>query len=153
MPTDLRFPAPDGTGFQTRAALLCVQDGQLLLNLDRRYPGFYTLPGGAIQTGESSEAAARREWYEETGLRAEVTRCATVENFFRWEGRECHEFGFFFRVALTGELPPSVLDNPHVTFCWLPIAELGRHTIYPLCLPQLLQVPAGEIGHFVTDER
>ena len=153
MPTDLRFPAPDGTGFQTRAALLCVQDGKLLLNLDRRYPDFYILPGGAIQTGESSEAAARREWYEETGLWADVARCAVVERFFHWEGHDYHEFGFFFRVALTGELPPTVLDNPHVAFRWLPLAELDQHTIYPRCLPQLLQVSAGEIGHFVTDER
>lgn len=153
MPTDLRFPAPDGTVFQTRAALICVRDGQLLANWDERYPNFYTLPGGAIQTGEPSEAAARREWREETGLSAEVVRCGMVENLFSWEGRECHEFAFFFRVELTGELPELMLDNPHVAFRWLPVAELDRYTLYPLCLPQLLQLPAGEIGHFVTDQR
>lgn len=27
MPTDLRFPAPDGTVFQTRAALICTREG------------------------------------------------------------------------------------------------------------------------------
>ena len=153
MPTDLRFPAPDGVIFQTRAALICVQDNRLLTCWDERFPDFFALPGGAIQTGESSAAAAQREWHEETGLRTAVTRCGTVENFFRFEGRECHEFGFFFQVALNGELPATVLDNPHVFFRWLPLAELDQHTVYPLCLPQLLRLPAGEIGHFVTDER
>lgn len=152
--TDLRFPAPDGTIFQTRAALLCVQDGQLLTTWDERYPDFYTLPGGAIRTGESAEATALREWQEEVGeVGATVNLCATLENFFQWEGRECHEFGFFFWVKLGSPLPPTVLDNPHVSFRWLSIAELDQHTIYPVCLTQILQVPAGEIRHFVTDTR
>ncbi len=123
MLTDLRFPAPDGTIFQTRAALLCVCEGHLLITWDECYPDFYTLPGGAIQTGESAAAAARREWHEETGLTVSVKLCGVVENFFVWEGRECHEFGFFFRVEPGGELPAVMLDNPHVTFRWLPVGN------------------------------
>ena len=153
MPTDLRFPAPDGVMFQTRATLICVQEGRLLTCWDERFPDFFALPGGAVQTGESSAAAARREWHEETGLRADVTRCATLERFFHWEGRERHEFGFFFRVELTGKLPATVLDNPHVFFRWLDVDALDDHTLYPRCVSQLLRLPAGEIGHFVTDER
>ena len=138
------------------AILLLSEGGEMkLVRQRRRAVDADTLeaPAGLIDEGETPEAAARREWYEETGLWADVARCAVVERFFHWEGHDYHEFGFFFRVALTGELPPTVLDNPHVAFRWLPLAELDQHTIYPRCLPQLLQVSAGEIGHFVTDER
>ena len=99
---------------------------------------FVVLPAQVQVRREAPQAVpGRREWREETGLSAEVVRCGMVENLFSWEGRECHEFAFFFRVSLTGELPELMLDNPHVAFRWLPVAELDRYTIYPLCLSQL----------------
>lgn len=152
--TDLRFPAPDGTVIQIRAALLCLEEGKLLTCWDERYPEFHFLPGGAVQTGEQSLAAARREWREETGQEAaEVTFCAVVENFFQLGGLECHEIGFYYRMRLQEELPERVLDNPAISWQWLPVDELNQVAIYPTCLLQLLQVPAGKVRHFVTDRR
>lgn len=47
-----------------------VRDGTVLLvrRANPPYAGFWTLPGGRLDTGESSEAAARREIAEELGL-------------------------------------------------------------------------------------
>ncbi len=154
--TDLRLPLPGGGLLALRVALLCLDGGRLLTCWDHRYPDFLALPGGAVQAGESSEAAAHREWHEETGLSAgEVQLAGFVENFFDWEGAPAHELGFYYRVSPSTlpVAPCPVRDNPDVELRWLPLAELGEHTVYPLCLPELLRVPPGKVRHFVVDER
>ena len=49
-----------------------VREDRVLLVKRRFAPsrGLYAFPGGRVEPGESLEAAARRELYEETGLRA-----------------------------------------------------------------------------------
>lgn len=152
--TDFRFPAPDGTTVNLRVGVLCVQGGHLLVCRDN--PDFLYVPGGALLTGEPSPQAARREWREETGDgAAQFSLAGVVENFFRLGGREWHETGFYYRI--TGEtlppLPCAALDNPGCVLEWLPLSEMGRVPLYPLCLPELLRVPPGEVRHFVTDRR
>lgn len=42
---------------------------------DRSRPPWWEIPGGGIDPGESSADGARRELYEETGIRAEMGKC------------------------------------------------------------------------------
>jgi 8-oxo-dGTP pyrophosphatase MutT (NUDIX family) len=42
---------------------------------DRDKPPWWEIPGGGIDAGETSQAGAARELYEETGIRAEVGPC------------------------------------------------------------------------------
>lgn len=51
------------------AGVVLRRDKQVLLQR-RRDDGLWGLPGGALQPGETLEAAARRELREETGLKA-----------------------------------------------------------------------------------
>lgn len=74
-----------------------IVDGASVLLIERGkdpLKGWWSLPGGAVETGELLEAALRREVREETGL--EVAPLAVVELFERItpdsEGRAAYHF-------------------------------------------------------------
>lgn len=57
-----------------RVTAVVIRDGKVLLVRDKGLVSF-SLPGGAIENGESPATAAKRELYEELGLRSiKVTR-------------------------------------------------------------------------------
>ncbi len=60
-------------GYPRSGVSMAVFRGDEVLLIERRkppYQGFWSLPGGAIQWGETATDAARRELEEETGLLA-----------------------------------------------------------------------------------
>ena len=54
------------------ASIALVRDGRALIARRARAPlvGVYSLPGGAVEVGETLKQAAQRELFEETGLTA-----------------------------------------------------------------------------------
>ena len=91
----------------TGASVAVFKDGAVLLVQRGRdpYKGFWTLPGGSQELGETLEQAARRELLEETGLRAGKLELAEifepmlrdadgkVERHFVLAVHVCREFG------------------------------------------------------------
>jgi len=75
-PDDRRFPPRPIPG----VGALVIDDGRILLVERGREPmkGYWSLPGGAVETGERLEDALRREVLEETGLEVEVTHLIEV---------------------------------------------------------------------------
>jgi 2-dehydropantoate 2-reductase len=60
--------------FPRLAADLLAADGDKVLLIERKYPPFgWAIPGGMIDCGERAEAAAVREFFEETGIKAAET--------------------------------------------------------------------------------
>lgn len=157
----LSFPIGEQR-FNYRVAAIVIADGHVLVC--REDDDDYTmLPGGRVEMGEPSRLSLEREIGEELALPADIgPMIVTSESFYRREDQDFHELGFFFSVALPGQLPngqsPWLLrqDEGHdLQFYWVPLAgtELERFNLLPRWLPALLRDLPAEHRHVVHDER
>lgn len=137
----------DGAGmrFTFRAAGVAVQDGQVLLQCAPDEGGFWGLPGGRVEMGESAAATLLREMQEELGVTVEVGRLLwTVENFFEYEGHRHHELGLYLAMTIPPERGP--LHGPFVAMegeqqipcVWHPLEDVAQLPIYPTFLREAL---------------
>ncbi|MDT3688097.1 MAG: NUDIX hydrolase [Pseudorhodoplanes sp.] len=101
-------------------AVDCVvfdEDGRLLL-IRRRNPPFagqFALPGGFVDYGESTEAAARRELLEETGLAARSLRLVGVYSHPHRDPRG-HTIGIAYLAVTEGTTPRAGDDAAEAEF-------------------------------------
>lgn len=65
--------APAANSLVPSVIVLVVDDEDRILTIERTDNGWWSIPGGAIELGESVAEAAVRETEEETGIRCEVT--------------------------------------------------------------------------------
>lgn len=68
MSEDQQYPIPAVGGF------ILNSKNQIFLIRSFKWDGYYSVPGGKIQVGESMEDALKREMKEETGLDIEVIK-------------------------------------------------------------------------------
>ena len=136
---------------------LPVRDGHVLALLGSdhvRGIEFHRAIGGGIEFGETAEAAVRREFLEELGVRLEAGELLRVtEAIFVNEGLPGHEIAHIFAVSST-ELDAIALDAERTVLdegspvAWVPIDSLvgGPRPIYPEGSLDLLTA-WGEAGH------
>ena len=80
--------------------------------------GYYDIPGGKIEKGETPKMAAIREVREETGLRVEDLK-ERGELIVEYPDRK-----FLFTVFLTTQYDGELQEFPENTATWIPIEEL-----------------------------
>lgn len=80
-----------------RSAVIIVEQNQLaLIRRVRAGQTFHIFPGGTIEPGETAEAAAIREAYEELGVYVQLQRLAAVSTFHR-------NVQFYYYATITAE--------------------------------------------------
>ncbi len=133
--------------FNYRIAGLGFRDGHVLVHRAVHEP-FWTFPGGRAEIGETSEETLKREMMEELGVSVTVGRLLwIVENFFRYEGRDWHELGFYYLMDIPPEFPFAPHDiihrmedgGDHLEFKWVPAT---REALAALDIPP----------YFIADE-
>ena len=93
---------------------IVVRDGQLLLV--RNHRGFWSTPGGHLDFGESPEACAARETFEETGISVTAVQFVAITNDVLEDAGK-----HYVTIWMRGEardVPPTIGDTAE-------IAEIG----------------------------
>jgi 8-oxo-dGTP diphosphatase len=115
------------------AASLAVIRGDAVLLVQRgqgRLQGYWSLPGGHIEPGETVRAAALRETREETGVEARLESLVDVhEVLLHAEDRTLlahYVIAVFCGRWLAGE---PVAGGDAAAACFVPIADLGGYRL------------------------
>jgi len=127
----------------------CVLAVQRTDNPDIPYPGCWEFPGGGAEAGESPEDCARRELYEETGLRVR-------EDQFVWRALyrsalrpdSCN--AFFVAEATLEEVAPLRLSDEAQAGGLMPFAELcAKPAVVPAHVSNFQDFTRGRRGLYL----
>lgn len=152
----IRIKAAPKRTFQMRIAGLAFREGHVLVHR-AAHENFWTFPGGGGEMGEASADTLVREMREELGTEATVGRLLwSVENFFRFEGRDWHELGLYYLMDLPDSVPFHPEEIVHrirdgkndLEFRWV---EARREALDALVVPPLFI--AGEIENLPLTAR
>jgi 8-oxo-dGTP diphosphatase len=110
---------------QLAVSAAIFRDGKILLVRRARSPGqgFYSLPGGRVEFGESLHAALHREVDEETGLKIEIIGLAGWREVLPGTTGGGHYLIMSFAARWIGNEP--VLNDEHDDFKWLAPDAIG----------------------------
>ncbi|HET6838255.1 MAG TPA: NUDIX hydrolase [Bradyrhizobium sp.] len=104
---------------QLAVSAAIFRDGKILLVRRARAPakGFYSLPGGRVEFGESLHAALHREVAEETGLEIEIIGLAAWREVLPGAAGDGHYVIMSFAARWKGG--EAVLNDELDDFRWL----------------------------------
>ncbi|MDK2941601.1 MAG: hypothetical protein PWP56_1114 [Acetobacterium sp.] len=146
--------------FSYRIAGVLVKNERILLQKPRNDDG-YSIPGGHVRRGETSQEALIREFKEEINADIQVERLLFVgENFFPWGNRPCQQISLYYHILLRDDTQIPLegvfkvideLENMQIDldFCWILLSELKKVKFYPTNLVDDLITLPENVKHFV----
>ena len=110
---------------QLAVSAAIFRDGRVLLVRRAKSPasGFYSLPGGRVEFGETLHTALHREVDEETGLKIEIAGLAGWREVVPGASGGGHYLIMSFAARWSSGEP--VLNDEHDDFRWLAPETLG----------------------------
>lgn len=119
------------------------QNDKILL-VKERFDGFWTLPGGYVDVGESPSTAVEREVYEESGYQTRAVKLLALydRNHARHNHPpfEHHIYKVFFRCELVGGTPTNSVETEAATFfAETEIPDLSLTRVVPTQITRLFE--------------
>ena len=143
--------------FKFRVSGIIIRNGKVLL-VEMDHAGFYCLPGGHVELGETTEEAMIREMKEETTKDTYIKKyLGNIENFFiNKHNVSIHEIAFYYLMDFKDDEIKDLirLENDEGTlvnlnFKWFDLNELDSVNIKPIFLKEILTKDNLEFGHLV----
>jgi 8-oxo-dGTP pyrophosphatase MutT (NUDIX family) len=127
--------APKASSVVPSANVIVAGEGEEILLIRRSDNGNYSLPGGALELGESIAETAVRETQEETGIRCEVTGLVGIYTNphhvieYTSDGEVRQEFSVVFAARPVGGAPATSTESSEVL--WVPATEIAQLRMHP----------------------
>lgn len=127
--------APRASSVVPSANVIVAGDGDQILLIRRTDNGNYSLPGGALELGESITEAAVRETREETGIRCEITGLVGIYTSphhvieYTSNGEVRQEFSVVFAARPVGGAPATSIESSEVL--WVRAGEIAQLRMHP----------------------
>lgn len=132
----LRFD--DDAVFSYRVGGILIKENKILLTKDLNG---YTIPGGHVQFGETSEQTVVREFKEESNLDVFSKEVLAVyENFWEWNKKKCHQICIFHLLGLKNEKQTVKIgkEDEDKEFVWLELGKLKEITLHPAGIKEII---------------
>jgi len=115
----------DNKCFNLRVASVIKKDDKILLSWDG---DFYTLPGGRVLFGETTEKALKRIVKEELNVEINIVKLLSInENFFDYGEDHYHELLLVYLCEVNEEIKDvntQSKQEPYKSFSFVPYKEL-----------------------------
>lgn len=126
--------APKANSIVPAVTAVIQNDAHEVLMIERTDNGFWALPGGAQDVGESLTEAAQREVTEETGIEIEITGLSGIysdpHHVIAYDDGEIRqEFSICFHGRMTGGYLRTSSESRQAR--WVPVNELDRLNMHP----------------------
>lgn len=115
-----------------RVAAIVIKEGKILL-MRRRKAGreYFAIPGGRIESGETSEKAALRELKEETNLDAEIGSLLFENEADGWHNHFYLAKNADGEARFGGEELERNSEDDHYELMWVELAKLPDANLLP----------------------
>ena len=120
----------------------------------------YTLPGGRVKEGETTEETLRREIKEEMGQEVKIIKSVSfMENLFTDNKKKYHEIlvtyelEFIDKSMYEKEVIPTIEKDKELEFIWYDIDKLNDIIFLPNALKDLIVNDSNEFKHIINVEK
>jgi len=139
--------------FNLRVASVINNDDKILLTGDDK---FYTLPGGRVYFGETTEHALNRSIYEELNIKIKIIKLLSInENFFDYGKDDYHELLFVYLCELEKDFNDNIVfhKDEEKSFHFIPIKDILTLNFKPEFLLSDLKKVSKDITHNVNKKK
>lgn len=149
----------EGYKLNIRAACAIIHNNKILLHKNIN-SDHYAIVGGRVEIGEDSANTVIREIKEEIGKDIEITGyIATIENFFKMNGKEYHEILFVHKAEFTNEEDKKIVHSlkniegkDYLQYEWIDLSQIDKVNLLPENLKYILKNGKFPV-HEINDER